>query len=270
MELNDRKYHVSTPMGIHRLMAEPYDDREIFTSVSDLINYCKDGACYDGQRVICINGYNTNKYIYHSQEFIIKKYISESSSDNNPTSYSYMPIIKLNNNELKWLQIGDDHYLQIYYYNGYITPGAMDRLKYNNGYHRNTVFLDNPGGFSIYEYINIFADETQNSKIPCRIEFKHDNVSLYKDLNIAFPDPLENNEDINILKYKDITNEEDIVDIDHSIGNNYTYYINLFGGNVLKYANIHYNSFNTSYINNSILDIYIKANKYYKIYNSEG
>lgn len=54
--MNETKYHLSTPMGIHRLMREPYDDREIFSNMDDLYAYCKEGARYTGQKVGCILG----------------------------------------------------------------------------------------------------------------------------------------------------------------------------------------------------------------------
>lgn len=42
-------------MSRHRLMRAPLDDSEIYASLSDLMNYCKNGACYDGQRVAVVD-----------------------------------------------------------------------------------------------------------------------------------------------------------------------------------------------------------------------
>ena len=61
--MNESKYHVSTPIGIHRLKKEPFDDREIFSNISDLIDYCKHGASYNGQKVLCIFNQNDNEYL---------------------------------------------------------------------------------------------------------------------------------------------------------------------------------------------------------------
>ena len=81
--MNESSKHLSTPMGIHRLLKEPYDDREVFTSIDNLKEYCRNGACYDGQRVACIIGTpNKGGYI---QDFVI---------------YNKMAIAKFNNGEI--------------------------------------------------------------------------------------------------------------------------------------------------------------------------
>lgn len=46
--------YLDTPIGIHRLIRAPYDDREIFESVEDLLEYCESGAYYTGQKVAVI------------------------------------------------------------------------------------------------------------------------------------------------------------------------------------------------------------------------
>ena len=43
--------YLDTPVGIHRLMRAPYDDREVFDNVDNLLAYCRDGAFYSGQKV---------------------------------------------------------------------------------------------------------------------------------------------------------------------------------------------------------------------------
>lgn len=46
---------LDTPMSYHRLKRSPLDDREVFNNLRDLMDYCKDGARYDGQRVVVLN-----------------------------------------------------------------------------------------------------------------------------------------------------------------------------------------------------------------------
>ena len=43
--------YLSTPLGIHRVRRSPYDDTEIFNSVNELVEYCKSGLAYKGQKV---------------------------------------------------------------------------------------------------------------------------------------------------------------------------------------------------------------------------
>lgn len=46
---------LDTAMSYHRLKRAPLDDREVFTDLRALMDYCKDGARYDGQRVVVLN-----------------------------------------------------------------------------------------------------------------------------------------------------------------------------------------------------------------------
>lgn len=46
---------LDTLMSYHRLKKAPLDDSEIFNNLSDLMDYCNNGACYDGQRVAVLN-----------------------------------------------------------------------------------------------------------------------------------------------------------------------------------------------------------------------
>ena len=47
---------LDTAMSNHRLMRAPLDDSEVFDNLRALMDYCKDGARYDGQRVAVKNG----------------------------------------------------------------------------------------------------------------------------------------------------------------------------------------------------------------------
>ena len=46
---------LDTAMSYHRLKRAPLDDMEVFTDLRALMDYCKDGARYDGQRVVVLN-----------------------------------------------------------------------------------------------------------------------------------------------------------------------------------------------------------------------
>ena len=46
---------LDTAMSYHRLKRAPLDDMEVFSNLRDLMDYCKDGARYDGQRVVVLN-----------------------------------------------------------------------------------------------------------------------------------------------------------------------------------------------------------------------
>ena len=46
---------LDTAMSYHRLKRAPLDDMEVFGDLRSLMDYCKDGARYDGQRVVVLN-----------------------------------------------------------------------------------------------------------------------------------------------------------------------------------------------------------------------
>lgn len=46
---------LDTAMSYHRLKRAPLDDMEVFTDLRSLMDYCNDGARYDGQRVVVLN-----------------------------------------------------------------------------------------------------------------------------------------------------------------------------------------------------------------------
>lgn len=46
---------LDTAMSYHRLKRAPLDDMEVFNDLRALMDYCKNGARYDGQRVVVLN-----------------------------------------------------------------------------------------------------------------------------------------------------------------------------------------------------------------------
>lgn len=133
--MNESKYHVSTPIGIHRLRKEPFDDREIFSNISDLIDYCKHGASYNGQKVLCIFNQNDNEYLLN---FIIN---------------NGYPILQLNNIENNIIKDNDadDYYILIYHHN----PISNKQTESSKSFYN----IINPDAFSITGLINIFKDD---------------------------------------------------------------------------------------------------------------
>lgn len=130
--MNDPKYHLSTPMGIHRVNMEPYDDREIFLSMESLLEYCKNGARYNGQCVGCIIGDENAGYI---QNFTINN--------------SY-PIIDFNSGELITHKT-NKNYALVYYYN----PAYDDSAMFDSSLsHLN--YLSNAFHYSILELLDAF------------------------------------------------------------------------------------------------------------------
>lgn len=53
---------LDTAMSYHRLKRSPLDDREVFTNLRDLMDYCKDGARYNGQRVVVMATDGNHQY----------------------------------------------------------------------------------------------------------------------------------------------------------------------------------------------------------------
>jgi hypothetical protein len=47
---------LDTTMSYHRLKRAPLDDMEVFNNLRELMDYCNNGARYDGQRVVVLNG----------------------------------------------------------------------------------------------------------------------------------------------------------------------------------------------------------------------
>lgn len=135
--MNESIYHRSTPIGIHRLKKEPFDDREIFTDISNMLYYCKHGARYDGQKISCILGENNTKYI---QDFII---------------INDYPILQFKNIEHTVIKDNDKYYILIYHYNpiGYSYPdNIMIRYSHN-------ISIKNPDKFSIIGLMDVFRSD---------------------------------------------------------------------------------------------------------------
>lgn len=114
--MNESNKHLSTPMGIHRLLREPYDDREVFTSVTDMVEYCKNGARYNGQKISCVIDNNINGGEYDS-------YVLNFNVVNN------FPILDLPTGELYSKEItingSTNRYVLIYNYNPIATNSGI-------------------------------------------------------------------------------------------------------------------------------------------------
>ena len=55
---------LDTMMSYHRLKRAPLDDSEVFSSVKELMDYCDNGARYDGQKVTVIDDYSGKMFKY--------------------------------------------------------------------------------------------------------------------------------------------------------------------------------------------------------------
>ena len=53
---------LDTALSYHRLKKAPLDDREVFTSLRNLMDYCATGASYDGQRVVVVDNNRIVEY----------------------------------------------------------------------------------------------------------------------------------------------------------------------------------------------------------------
>lgn len=138
--MNEKSRHLSTPMGIHRLLKEPYDDREIFNSINDLIEYTNNGASYEGQRVaawIQIEDCNT---------FLQKFYIKDNK-----------PIPEFDNSELCF---DSDNYILIYHNN--TSKYSDSNIKSsNNKYIRKTYSINDIYYYSLLPLLNIFKYDNE-------------------------------------------------------------------------------------------------------------
>ena len=163
--MNEIEKHLSTPMGIHRLLREPYDDREIFTSMKDLNKYCKSGARYDGQRVGCIIG-DSHFFDRYVQNFTISK---------------GFPIIEFDGSEL----IPDNpnaYDVLVYYNNPKIVTNSMYKSTKSN-----LNYLENPFQFSILDLLLAFqkndCSELDDSQIKYNFKLKN-KLEYYKIYNL--------------------------------------------------------------------------------------
>ena len=91
-----------TPVGFHRLNKMPLDDREVFNSVTALIDYINSGAAYYGQRVMV-------KLNYYDQNVTLKKGKGSKLVPILEGIPGYEPIVKTQ---------GSNRYVLVYYYNG--------------------------------------------------------------------------------------------------------------------------------------------------------
>lgn len=248
--MNESKYHISTPMGIHRLKKEPFDDKEIFTDLSYLLYYCKYGARYDGQKISYVFKQNNNTYI---QNFII---------NNN------YPILQIPNIEQKIIKDDNtnDYYILIYHHN------PIDFEELSSSDLKPLYNITNPNLFSIIGLLDIFRSDLDyiynsgeinhttliNRAIETPIKFKVD--IKYKEYTLGNLLSLDIEQNIHPL-YPRVSN--------YSPSNNELYYIptlNKFILNVTSNSAIPATKYDICPIQqtNHIIDIYIKATDYIK------
>ena len=136
---------LDTAMSYHRLKRNPLDDSEVYDDLRSLMDYCYNGARYDGQRVSVLNG------SLGAVEYIIKNNI---------------PIINMRGSEPIFKSItfsgdsSDSHGLLIYENN----LGGL--------WNKDDVFIFNDGRFSILNQLEIFRllDASGNKSFKFYIE----------------------------------------------------------------------------------------------------
>jgi len=146
---------LDTAMSYHRLKRAGLDDREVFANLQALMDYCKDGARYDGQRVVVTN--NETNLI----EYDIKNNI---------------PMINMRGSEpiFKSITFSGD------------SSASHGMLIYENNlggaWNRNEFFILDEGKFSIIDQLEIFRilDAAGNKS------FKFYMERLTRDTNILF------------------------------------------------------------------------------------
>lgn len=86
---------LDTAMSYHRLKKSPLDDSEVFSNTILLMDYCDNGACYNGQRVSVINDSGIVEY----------------------TIKNNIPIIDMRGSEPIFKEINNGKWMLIYEYN---------------------------------------------------------------------------------------------------------------------------------------------------------
>lgn len=153
------KYHLSTPIGVHRLLKKPYDDSEIFYNTSDFINYLKNGAGYDGQIVkVLIGKYDDNieeedKPLYtthpYMQQFMIHNDSAIPIIKNNILNNSNNSILIYNHNsklsqEDNYIDSDDMYAHYVFddaFYFSLLNDGMLDILNFNKSINENSKYF---------------------------------------------------------------------------------------------------------------------------------
>jgi hypothetical protein len=150
-------------------MKAPLDDSEVYTSMSSLMEYCKSGTAYDGQKVAVNLKYFTQDFIIHSD-----------------SSGNMIPLIQLPNDRLEWKTVGGNHFVLVYYYNrSGKTFSSTDRFTY----------IEDPFAWSILDMIDIFK-EAGATNYTFRLEMDdyahHESVYNFTQdnpINVSGPNP---------------------------------------------------------------------------------
>lgn len=158
----------NSPVARHRLMAAPLDDSEVYSSMADLMTYCKSGTAYNGQKV-AVN------LKYFTQDFIIR-------SDSNG---NMIPLIQLDGDKLQWKTVSGNHFALVYYYNrSNKTFSLTDRFTYT----------EDPFAWSILDMIDIFKVSGDNFTFRLEMDDYAHHESVYNltqknPINVSGPTP---------------------------------------------------------------------------------
>lgn len=131
---------LDTTMSYHRLKKAPLDDREVFNNLRDLMDYCDNGACYNGQRVTVLsNLHDPVEYVIHRNTPIIDIRGSEPIFENLPFS-------------------GDSSYAK-----GMLIYERNHRD--NRGWNRDDILFLTDGEFNMLDQLEIFRNKDASGNI---------------------------------------------------------------------------------------------------------
>ena len=224
------EYHLSTPIGVHRLLKKPYDDSEIFYNTENFITYLKNGAGYNGQIVkVLIGKYDDSirplEYITHPymQQFIIHNDSAIPIIKNNILDASNNNILIYNhNNKLSPNSHIDNNYKYAHYvfdnafYFSLLNDGMLDILNFNKSidedskyfyfkYTKHLTGITDPIIEQWHQLYNPFFDESTISTV----EDFDDYCEKYNEI---FPNETNNN-GILVLHKNDEVNNNSVLEL---------------------------------------------------------
>lgn len=151
--MNESKYHNSTAIGIRRLIAEPYDDKTVFTNPIDLLIYSQAGTRYNGQQASLI--------YYNKQIDVI--------INNN------QPILKFPNIDY-YKKYDGIYYVLLYYHNTFPNKGTTS-------FPNHSIYIDDPDRFTIIGLMDLFRGDELEQDIKIEVGNNLDHIIKYKEPN---------------------------------------------------------------------------------------